>query len=90
MKLCSSCDNSPLPFLMVLMVASTTAFMTWLIVGLSIPDTLPRATVSGLAFLAVGGTLLHYVLTCLKRHCPHERGHSHRPHLRNPVPSGGR
>ena len=71
MKLCPKCDNSPMPFLMVLMVAGISAFMTWLTMGLSTPVVWIRLAASALIFAAVGGTLLHYVLGCLKRHCRH-------------------
>jgi hypothetical protein len=87
MKPCSKCNNSPLPYLMVVMVASVAAFLTWLTLGLSIAETLPRAVGSGVVFLAVGGTLLHYVLGCLKRHCPHGDEHRHRTRPRHPVAS---
>lgn len=86
MKLCSSCNNSPLPFLMVLMVAGVSAFVTWLTLGLSITESLPRAAGSGMVFLAVGGTMLHYVLACLKRHCPHGKQHRH-PSQQYPRPT---
>jgi hypothetical protein len=76
MKLCSKCDNSPLPFIMVLVIATISAFMTWLTLELSIPEIGPRAGASALTFAVVGGLLLTYVLHCLKRHCRHQDGHA--------------
>ena len=72
MKFCPKCDHSPLPFLMVFVVAAVTAFVTWLTVGLSITQPTPRAAASALAFVVVGWALLHYVLSCLRRHCRHD------------------
>ena len=72
MKLCPKCNHSPLPFLMVFVVASVSAFVTWLTVGLSITQPTPRAAASALAFVVVGWALLHYVLSCLRRHCRHD------------------
>jgi len=72
MKLCPKCDHSPLPFLMVFVIATVSAFVTWLTLGLSQVPPLPRAAAGALAFVVVGGALLHYVLSCLKRHCRHQ------------------
>ena len=89
MKLCSKCDNSPLPFLMVVVIATISAFLTWLTLELSIPEVGPRAGASAVVFAVVGGLLLTYVLNCLKRHCRHEDGdatgtdHHARAALRN-------
>jgi hypothetical protein len=75
MKLCPQCDHSPLPFIMVFLTAAISTFATWLVLGLSIPDLVPRVAATGLTFVAVGATLLHYVFSCLKRHCTHKAGH---------------
>ncbi len=77
MKLCSKCNNSPLPFIVVGMIATISAFLTWLTLGLSIPEVGPRAGASALAFAVVGGLLLTYILSCLKRHCHHQDDHAH-------------
>lgn len=71
MKLCPKCGRSPWPFVMVLGMATFTAVITWITLGLSMDQPTPRAIASGVVFLAVGGTLLHYVLQCLRRHCRH-------------------
>lgn len=70
-KLCPKCDHSPLPFLMAFVIAAVCGFVTWLTLGLSVTETLTRAAISAAAFLVVGATILHYVLSCLRRHCPH-------------------
>ncbi|WP_295444218.1 hypothetical protein [uncultured Thiodictyon sp.] len=77
MKLCSKCDNSPLPFIMIFVIATISAFMTWLTLELSIPEVGPRAGASAVVFAVVGGLLLAYVLNCLKHHCRHQDEHAH-------------
>jgi hypothetical protein len=71
MNLCPSCSRSRWPFVMILGIASVIAFLTWLISGLSDLGALQRIGIALVAFMAVGGTLLHYVLSCLRRHCRH-------------------
>lgn len=90
MKLCPKCGRSPWPFVMVLLIASVTSFVTWVTLGLSIDETAPRALASAIVFLAVGGTMLHYVLTCLRRHCRHGKEHPLATRLRRPIPSHNR
>lgn len=75
MKLCPKCSRSPLPFFMVLLISSVLAFITWLVLGLSQVESVARLAAGAAVFLAVGGTLLHYVLSCLKRHCRHDHDH---------------
>ncbi|MGE5155109.1 MAG: hypothetical protein ACM3ST_13975 [Bdellovibrio bacteriovorus] len=84
MKLCPKCGRSPWPFVMVVLVASVTAFVTWITLGLTVDEPAPRLAASALVFLAVGGTLLHYVLACLKRHCRHGKEHPLEARLRRP------
>jgi hypothetical protein len=71
MKICPKCNGSPWPFILVFAIASVAGFTTWLTLGLSLPDMPIRVGAGVLAFLTVGATLLHYVLSCLKRHCHH-------------------
>ena len=90
MKLCPKCDHSPWPFVMAFVVAAISAFATWLTLGLtlglSVSDIAARATASALAFAAVGGTLVHYILSCIKRHCRHgDDQPRHQPDPRLPV-----
>lgn len=73
MKLCPKCGRSPLPFLMVLLISSVLAFMTWLVLGLSQVEPVTRVAAGAAVFVAVGGTLVHYVVSCLRRHCRHGR-----------------
>jgi hypothetical protein len=56
---------------MVFFVASVSAFVTWLTLSYSQLETISRIGGTGIVFLAVAGTLLHYVFSCLKRHCRH-------------------
>lgn len=72
MNLCPKCNHSPWPFVLVVVIATVSGFMTWLTLGLSVVDDGPRLIAAAVVFVAVGATLLHYVLTCLKRHCRHE------------------
>lgn len=84
MKLCPKCDHSPLPFLMAFVIATVSAFVTWLTLGLSGLALVPRAGITALAFTVVGATLVHYVLNCLRRHCRHQE-HPPRASLRLPT-----
>lgn len=77
MKLCPKCSRSPLPFVMILLISSVLAFITWLVLGLSQVEPVARMAAGAAVFLAVGGTLLHYVISCLKRHCRHDHEHQH-------------
>lgn len=71
MKLCRQCGRSPLPLLMVVFVAGVSAFLTWLTLTYSQFETIEVIAGSGAVFLAVAGTVLHYVHSCIKRHCRH-------------------
>ena len=71
MKFCPECSNSPWPFVMVFFLASVSAFVTWLTLSYSQLGTLGQIAGSAVAFMAFGGTLLHYVLSCMRRHCRH-------------------
>lgn len=80
MKLCSRCSQTFLPFFVVFFVASISAYLTWLTLSYSEFGTLELVVGSGFMFIAVGGTLLHYVISCLKRHCNHGSRHQHHGH----------
>jgi hypothetical protein len=56
---------------MIVLIAGLAAFMTWMTLSLSDVSLVHRAVACALVFLAVGGTLLHYVVTCMRRHCRH-------------------
>jgi hypothetical protein len=71
MKLCPQCKATPWPFAMVLFISSIVAFLTWLMLGFVGADRISTLIGTVLAFVAVGGTMLHYVLACMKRHCRH-------------------
>lgn len=90
MKLCSKCARSFWPFFMVFSIAGVTAFETWVILGLSMDEVLPRAAAAAVVFLAMGGTMLHYVIACLKRHCHHGKEHALEARLRQLAPSHNR
>jgi hypothetical protein len=71
MKLCRQCGTSLLPFLMVFLVAGVSSFLTWLTLTYAQFEPIEVIAGSGAVFLAVAGTLLHYVHSCMKRHCRH-------------------
>ncbi len=71
MHLCPKCDRPLWPFVMILTIASVIAFLTWLMLGLSAIEPVQRLLGTLGAFVLVGATLLHYVLSCLRRHCRH-------------------
>jgi hypothetical protein len=73
MKLCTECNTSPLPFAMVALIAASIGFLTWLTLGLSETEPMFRIGASAIAALAIGGTLLHYVISCMRRHCEHQQ-----------------
>ena len=72
MNFCPKCGRPLWPFVMILTIASVIAFLTWLILGLSAIEPLQRWLMTLGAFILVGATLLHYVLSCLRRHCRHD------------------
>ena len=74
MNLCPECSKSPWPFAMVFFLTSVCSFITWLTLSFSQIGVVGQIAGSALMFIAVGGTLLHYVITCMKRHCRHEQG----------------
>jgi hypothetical protein len=82
MKLCPKCSSTPWPFLLVIFIAVVSAFLTWLTLSYSGVGTVGVIAGSGGVFVAVLATLLHYVISCLKRHCRHgnESGHDHGHH----------
>lgn len=71
MKLCRQCGRSPLPFLVVIFIAGVSSFLTSLTLTYSQFGTIEVIAGSSAVFLAVAGTLLHYVHNCIKRHCRH-------------------
>jgi len=75
MKFCSECRVSPWPFLLVTAIAGIITFLTWLTMGLSAPDPTVRIGTTLAVFVAVEGTLVHYVISCIRRHCRHHGAH---------------
>ncbi|WP_295541604.1 hypothetical protein [uncultured Thiohalocapsa sp.] len=73
MKLCPKCTASPLPFVMIVVIAGVIGFMTWLILGLSDWSTWPRLGIAAAGTAAVAATLWHYVISCMRRHCRHRQ-----------------
>ncbi|MBN2886879.1 MAG: hypothetical protein JXM75_09270 [Chromatiaceae bacterium] len=71
MKLCPSCERSPLAFSMVAMITLVIGFVTWLMLDFSGFDSLSRTLGALVMALAVGSGLLLYVMRCLRRHCQH-------------------
>ncbi|MEA3276106.1 MAG: hypothetical protein U9Q81_12605 [Pseudomonadota bacterium] len=80
MKFCSECGKSLWPFVVVFFVAGFSAFLTWLTLSYSQVGMTERIAGSAVVFVAVGATLAHYVVSCMRRHCRHEKGpgHQHR------------
>jgi hypothetical protein len=79
MKFCAECNSSPLPYLMVALIATIIGLITWLTLGLSTDEPLVRIGGSIAVFLAVGGTLWHYVASCIQRHCRHQQRYARAP-----------
>lgn len=78
MKLCANCKKTLWPYGIVFLVAGVAGYMTWLTLTLSAIGMAERAIASGGVFLAVGGTLLHYVISCMRKHCHHPGEPAHR------------
>lgn len=76
MKLCRDCRRTPWPFIMVAFISTLISFVTWLALGLAQWDAPIRLLGTAGVFAAVGGTLTHYVLSCMRRHCA-QLGHQH-------------
>lgn len=68
MKCSAGRDFSAWAFVMVAIIAAVVTFVTWLTLSLSDVGRTAQIGGSALVFLAVGGTLLHYVLSCMRRH----------------------
>lgn len=73
MRFCPKCSNKPWPFAMVALLTSIITFLTWLVLSFNQTPPMPRMIASTAVFVGVGLTLSQYVLTCLRRHCPHRR-----------------
>ena len=65
---------------MVAFISAVVTFLTWLMLSLSGLERVSRLLASAAVFVAVGSTLTHYVVGCMKRHCHHDREpwHYHR------------
>lgn len=70
MKLCPKCSSSPWPFVMVVLLAGIITFLTWLMLSFAQVKPITQLLGSVAVFAGVGVTLTHYVVTCLRRHCP--------------------
>ncbi|MEY6432399.1 hypothetical protein ABC977_08275 [Thioalkalicoccus limnaeus] len=68
MKRCSDYAFSVWPLFVVAFITSVVTFVTWLTLSLSAFGLAEQIGVSAFVFVAVGGTLLHYVLGCMRRH----------------------
>ncbi len=80
MKLCSECRKTPWPFAFALFISGITAFLTWLMLSFSGFNETEQLIGSALVFLAAAATLMHYVMSCMKRHCRHDGRHHHHHH----------
>jgi hypothetical protein len=61
---------------MVALLASVITFLTWLMLNFAQAEPIVQLTTSVAVFFGVGLTLTHYVVTCLRRHCPHRHQHN--------------
>ncbi|HCS90334.1 MAG: hypothetical protein N838_00275 [Thiohalocapsa sp. PB-PSB1] len=65
---------------MVAFISTMIAFMTWLVLGLAQRDPLIQISGTLAVFVAIGATMLHYVLSCMRRHCAQLGHHHHDEH----------
>jgi hypothetical protein len=62
---------------MALFIASFSAFLTWLTLeSAGLPPDAIRWWSAGV-FLTVAVLLVSYMISCIRRHCGHQRGFSH-------------
>lgn len=76
MRLCADCHSKIWPYAIVVLVATFSAFITWLTMSVTGASVTTVRIVSVSVFLGVGGLMLGYMLCCLRRHCRHD-DHSH-------------
>lgn len=76
MRFCSECHRKIWPYIIVLIIAGFSAFLTWLSFSASGAAEATVRWVSAGAFVGVGGLVLGYMLCCLHRHCRHD-DHTH-------------
>ena len=87
MKLCPTCRTTLWPFVMVLFLTGIAGFMAWLSTSVSGLGLTQRIAFAGLSSLLVGAALLHYVLSCMRRHCHHRRSPDRGPSVEPPAQS---
>ncbi len=61
---------------MVAFISTMIAFVTWLMLGYAQGSPLVQILGTFGVFVAIGATMLHYVLSCMRRHCA-QLGHQH-------------
>ncbi len=71
MKLCQHCSKTIWPFLFAFFIAGVAATLTWLILSYSSFDATLRALFAAGVFVLAAGTLVHYMLACMRRYCRH-------------------
>lgn len=76
MKFCSRCHKTLWPFLFAVFIAGVAAFLTWLTLVYSQFNTTTSMVLSGVMFVGASVILIHYMLSCIKRHCRHDH-HRH-------------
>ncbi len=68
MKSCPDYASSTWPYIMVAFISGVVTFVTWLTLSLADVGRLEQIAATAFVFIAVGGTLLHYVIGCVRRH----------------------
>lgn len=76
MKLCKECRKKPLPYIMVMLISSLAAFLTWLTLSTAGLTPEQNRIWSTGAFLVVAAVLVTYMVRCMRRHCSEDQ-HSH-------------
>lgn len=69
MKLCAVCLNKPWPFAIAVLIALFAAFLTWFTLEVADTSRVEKVGWSVFAFFGVGGVLVGYMVSCLRRHC---------------------
>lgn len=79
MKLCKHCKKKFWPFMVALVVTSFAVALTWMTLSASGLSNSQAGIWASLVFVVVGGSLVGYMVNCLRRYCRQDRHaiHSH-------------
>ncbi len=71
MQLCQNCSKTIWPFLFAFFIAGVATTLTWLMLSYTSFDATLRVLCTAGVFVLAAGTLVHYMLACMRRYCRH-------------------